>query len=355
MFTSVRSAVFFTLLAIIFTLPTFVSAQADTAGVKLRPAAIEDLANPGDTMEYEVTIENTSSEEKEYFIFTRDIVDVEAGGTPVYAEEGNEQTGYELSSWIDIDVESVTVAPDEVTSLPVTINVPENATPGSHFGGIFVSVEPPRMRSIGAGVGYQVANIVTITIAGDAVEKASIRSFVSDQYVYGSPNAAFTAQVENDGTVLIRPYGFIEIYNMLGEKVDTLSFNENQAGVFPGTQRELVAEWIDESVRIGRYTAVLSLVYGSDNRQSTLTNSVNFWILPKDVVLPAAGILAFLLLTTYLAIRFYIRNSIERAVGGRRVVRKQKRGRGMSVTALLVVVLLVVTALFLIILLALFA
>lgn len=334
--------------------PAFVHAQ-ESSGIGIKPATIEEGAEPGEHQEYTVGITNLSSTEQTYYVFTRDIVGVEAGGVPIYADEGAEKTGYELSEWVTLDVSEMTVAPGEERPLLVSIDVPEFATPGSHFGGVFVSLTPPKMRTLGASVGYQVANIISIRVAGDAVANAQIRQFSTGNFIYGESIVDFQARVENKGTILVRPIGPLEVHNMFGKRVALLTFNESKAGIFPQTTRDFEIVWEDEGPGFGRYQAVLSLVYGDQGRQSTITSTVSFWILPMNIILPALGVLAFLLLTAYIIVKLYIRNKLNVvSASSRRIVRRRRSG-GMSALLLVTVVMLAVTALFLIILLALFA
>jgi hypothetical protein len=96
------------------------------------------------------------------------------------------------------------------------------------------------------------------------------------------------------------------------------------------------------------------MVYGSEGRQSTISSTASFWILPINIILPALGVLGLLLLIVYVFIKMYVRNTIRNVSGGtRRIVRRRKNGT--SALLLVMVVMFGVTALFLLILLALFA
>jgi len=144
---------------------------------------------------------------------------------------------------------------------------------------------------------------------------------------------------------------------MFGKRVAVMTFNDSKAGVFPGSERDFEIVWEDEGPGFGRYEAVLSLLYGEQGRQSTISSTVTFWILPMNIFLPAMGVLAVVLLVTFISVKLYIRSKVRGAYGAsRRVVQQQRRGGGgMSALLLVVVVMLSVTALFLLILLALFA
>lgn len=351
-----KNAILFALLIVsFFVLSVNFALAQNTAGVSISPGLIEKPADPGQVMSEEFKITNLSNDEKTYYLFVKDISGVRDGGSPIFANENAEITGYELSSWIDLGVTEITLTPGAEQIVPITINVPENATPGSHFGGVFVSLEPPRMRNIGAAVGFEVANIVSIRINGDALESMQIRSFATDKYIYGSPNVQFSAQIQNKGNVLERPFGPMEITNMFGKRVAQLTFNESLGGVFPQTTRDFKLVWNDSGTAFGRYDVRLSLVYGENgNQRYTISSELSFWVLPWNIIKPALIVLSILLVVTYIAIQLYIRRSVRVLSQGRIVNRRRKR-QGSSVVFMVFIVMLSVTALFLLLLLVLFA
>ncbi len=354
---SVRLWSFFVTLLLAFALMSVglvSTALAQTAGVSIKPAVIEETLDPGIEKQYTVTIQNLKETEQMFYLFTRNIKGVRDGGVPVFAET-DEVTGYELADWLELPITEVLLAGNEQTSVTFTMRVPENASPGSHFGGVFISVDPPEIENSGAAVGYQVANIISIRVSGDAIEEADIRQFSTSKFLYGSQNVDFEVRIENKGNVLIRPRGPLEIRNMLGNKVGDLTFNEEQFAVFPGDTREFTnIKWEGDSIGFGRYEAVLSPVYGDYGAKKTMSSTVTFWILPWSIIGPAIGILAVILLIVFVFVRLYIRRSLAHLSHGRRVIYRQRRNNS-STLLIIMVVALTVTALFLIVLLALFA
>ena len=331
------------------------AAQAQSTGVSIKPATIEETLDPGTTKDYSITVENLNATEQLFYVFTRNISGVMEGGVPIFAADNREVTGFEISEWISLPVSEVLIPGNGTISLDFTMNVPQDATPGSHFGGVFLSAEPPGIERSGAAVGYQVANIISIRVSGDAVEQANIRQFSTSQFLYGSQNVDFAVNIENTGNVLVRPIGPLEIKNMLGNKVGNIVFNVDQAAVFPGVTREFTnINWTGDSIGFGRYEAILSPSYGDIGAKKTMSNTVTFWILPMNIIGPALGVLAVILLVVFLFVRIYIKRSLAHMNQGRRILRRRNKG-GSSATLLVVVVTLTVTALFLIVLLALFA
>lgn len=330
-----------------------------TAGVGVRPAIISEKLNPGETRQFSIQLNNLSGTDQTYYLSKKDIVGMREGGVPIYSTS-NPNTGYELSDWITLEQDQVTIPVSGSAFINFTLRVPNDASPGGHFGGIIVSINPPEIEKSGASVGYEVANIVSIRVAGDAKDLASIRQFSTSKYIYGKTDVDFSVRIENDGNTLVTPTGPLEIYNMFGEQVTVLKFNENQAGVYPKTAqseglRTFDLKWQDDGLGFGRYEAVVSLVYGDDGNKNTISSTVSFWILPMNIIGPAILILGFILLFIYIAVRMYVKRSVAMLTGGstRRLVRARNQNQFPFV--LLIVSMLSVTALFMIVLLLLFA
>lgn len=337
---------------------------AEEAGVSVKPAMIERSMDPGSSMSFEVTVKNLNSTEQKFYLFTRNIIDIINGHVPVYAKSNDEVTGYELADWVELPVTEIDLMPNEQQTFSFTINVPENASPGSHFGGVFVSVDPPEIANSGAAVAYQVPSVLSIRISGDVIEEANIRQFSTARYLHGSQNVDFQIRIENTGNVVVKPTGPLEIYNMLGNKVGNLVFNPDQSAVLPKFIksansdetgiRQFEISWEGDSVGFGRYEAIASLVYGEVDGKKTISSTVTFWILPMNIILPALGVLFFLFLMIYIFVKLYIKRSLAHVHQGRRLIQRRRRGETPA-SFLILTITLTVTALFLIVLLILFA
>lgn len=331
-----------------------VSNAQGSAGVRISPAVVEETLDPGQSKTYDAKIRNLNSSEIKFFIFTRNIEGVSDQGTPIFSTLSKEND-YGLIDWVSLSQTEIVLGPNEEKTFNFTINVPDGASPGGHFGGVFVSVDAPDIQRSGAAIGYQVGNIISIRVSGDANESASIRQFSTDKFIHGSSDINFSLRVENAGNVLVRPSGPLEITNMLGKKVETVLFNESRGAVFPLSVREYKLNWVGNGTGFGRYEATVALGYGDAGAKKTMASTVSFWVLPLDIILPALGALAFLLLVTYIMVRVYIRRTLSQiGYSGNRSVRSRRRS-GTPTGLLLIIVMLCVTALFMVALLVLFA
>jgi hypothetical protein len=328
--------------------------SAQESGISMSPATVEETLDPGTQKQHTISITNLDANEQTYYLYKRNISGVRDGGVPIFADSNLEQTGYELADWITLPTNQITIAGGEKASFDFMINVPADAS-CSHFGGIFFSVDPPEIENSGAAVGFQVANIISLRVTGECTEQATIRQFSTTKYLNGSQNIDFTVRIQNTGSVLVRPVGPLEVYNMLGNKVGSVTFNEERSAVFPNDEREYTGlNWTGDSVGFGRYEAILSPIYGESGAFKTMSSTVTFWILPMNIIGPALGVLAVILIIAFVSVRLYIRRSLAHLNQGRRVIQRRRKG-GSSEVLLLTVVTLTVIGLFMIVLLALFA
>jgi hypothetical protein len=287
--------------------PTFVLAQV-SEGLQIKPAVIEDNVNLGGLNQYSVTVHNIATVEKTFFLTTSDIKGLDDQGLPVFAKEG-EQTGYELSSWIALPQGAITLLAGETKTISFSVHVPNQASPGAHFGAIMLTNRPVAPGTSGSGIGYSVANIISLTIAGDVHEDAQLREFSTDKIIYGTPSVTFTSKIENLGNALIRPHGIITITDMFGKQVGTIEVNSTAAPVFPGSSRKYNVEWKKDGFAFGRYEAVGGFSYG-DSERKTISSTTSFWVLPLKPIAIVLGVLLALILGMYFAIRMYIRNKL---------------------------------------------
>lgn len=350
-----RNIVFSFVVLSFFLVPEHI-VRAQSAGAQLIPAKIETAVNPGDVLDEIMKVRNVSSSEQTYYLIRKDIVAVRDDNSPVFADEGAEPTSYALSTWITLSEEPIVLAPGASAEIPVHIVVPANASPGSHFGGIFVSVEPPRLRQTGAAVGYEIGSIVSLRIRGDVIENARIRSFSTDRLVYGKPSVTFISRVENPGNVLITPHGPLEVFNMFGKRVALINVNDSLGGVFPGTTRSYESVWEDKDFAFGRYQGIVALLYGEKGNETTVSATVSFWVLPANIILPIVGILVFVILAVYFGVRLHIKRTLDQyQVSSRRTTVYRRRDSGVTRLTMIAIALLAAVTLFLVAILIVFA
>ena len=328
-----------------------VSAQGG-AGISIQPSIFEEHLDPGEEYSSAVRVKNTTASPQVYYVHARDVRKLSDTGQPLFAEPG-EEISLGVASWISLPEGPINVGADQTVEIPFTIIVPQDAAPGNHLGGIFVGPKAEKLDVIGAGIGFQVVPLINIQISGNLVEKAEIHSFSTEKLLYGKPVVMFTTIVSNGGNVAVKPRGPIEIKNMFGKTVGSVSVNDTDGLVPPFGERVFTSEWEDdENIFLGRYIATVTLVYGQEER-TTIYRSISFWILPMNIILPVVLSLLIFVLGVYGIVRMYIRKNI-RAVEeatGRTIKSLPKDTAPLSRLAFIVAILLAFTIIFLLVLL----
>ena len=316
--------------------PVTASAQ-QKVGFKLSPTTIEEKVDPGVDKQFTISVQNIGQVETTLYPSAQNIIGIGADQHPIYSTV-KDQEGYELASWITYEETSLVVQPGESKTLHFTVHFPKDAHPGSHIASVFLSDKPSDIQGSGSSIGFQIGSIINLRVAGEIVENTQIREFYTTKTVYGSTPVGFTIRLENLGNVLSRPRGLIDVTNIFGKKVTSLTVNDNAAGVFPKATREFSVDWKPTDVQLGRYEAVVALAVEGVNGTQTISRLVQFWILPMNIIAPFLGGVLFFILLMYIMIRLYVRRQL---AGLRSGSVRRNQATGLSRLAAITIALLV--------------
>ncbi len=268
------------------------SVFAQGIGVGISPLTFELTANPGDAITNQVKVYNPSNAtigikmEIEDFTVMGEIGHVKL--------EPAETETYSIARWIKMEPEEFTLEPKEQKFVTFTINVPENAEPGGHYGSILAGTTAVvGGEFVGAGVAGRVGALVLLSVAGEVEENLIVKEFFAPYYSeYGPIN--FTIRFENKGTIHLKPKGFVVITNWLGKKVADVGFV--QRNVLPNSVRKIETSWDRKWLWAGRYTATLVGSYGLSNT-SLVPRVITFWAFPWKAGVGIMAVIAFFILS----------------------------------------------------------
>jgi hypothetical protein len=321
MTSAVRLGLVWTVILSVLCGPQVAWASQDSITVSVTPPLFQLSISPGETWSSSLKIVNTNPYDVTYYTSVVNFQPSGESGTgifePVIADFGTTSlSARTLAQWIALAPDPVTATRGQSIEIPFTIRVPHDAEPGGHYAAVLVGTKPPAVTESGSRVSVSsyVSSLFFVKVAGDVVEEARIREFVSDRAFYESPEATFLLRFENLGSVHVRPAGDIVIYNMWGKERGRVAINQktNFGNVLPKSIRRYTFDWSGEfsPLDIGRYSAMVTLAYGSDARR-TVTATTYFWVVPVvPVAATVGGVVGFILLFAYL-IRRYVRRVIE--------------------------------------------
>ena len=261
--------------------------SAQQIGVTVSPLTFELTANPGDTLTNTLKIYNPTDSIISIKMEVEDFKPV--GETGQVVVEPEEEAIYSLKRWVKTEPIEFTLEPREQKFVDFEISVPENAEPGGKYGSVLASTTGAIGGEItGAAIAQKVGALLLLTVAGPVKENLTIKEFSAPSFLEYGP-VPFAIRFENNGTVHVRPRGFVTITNWWGKKVADVGFS--QLNVIPGAIRKIDTSWQNKWL-FGKYTAMLVGSYGTANLPFN-PPILTFWVFPWKVAL---GIFLALLL-----------------------------------------------------------
>jgi hypothetical protein len=261
---------------------------------------------PGETIQTTVQVRNASNEPIILRSFAQDFIVKEDGKTPIPVED-TVSNRWSLAKWMTVTPNQHTLNPNEKAEMAVVIEVPEDALPGGHYA--MVIHEPVGAANIPAAdqstsaINQRVGTLFYVIVEGPINEEAYIREFEFQKFQEFGP-VPFSYLIRNQSDIHIRPSMNIDIFNLLGQKVDSIKVEGNN--IFPLNAREFAGKW-DRIWGFGLYTAKLTAAYGSTGQVATA--STNFWIIPVRIIL-AILFTILLLIAIVIAVKRYTENKM---------------------------------------------
>jgi hypothetical protein len=277
----------------------------------VEPGKIEVDVNPGDVINKDISITSRISKSTKFLITTEDFQGSQSEDQPVVLL-GDKSSPWSFKDNLVPAVTNFTLNLGDRIDLPVTINVPKNASPGGYLAAVIVSNEPQvntdtSSGATGARIISRVAVLFFIRVSGQASSSGYTEDFriANQQAIYSQTPDTFKILFNDTGNMYLVPYGNINITNMAGSNVGTIPVNAFFA--LPDSLRYLDVAWNDNGAfRIGRYTATLELNRGYGGIVDTKV--ITFWILPWKIVGPIlAGIIILVVLVYFIFSRFEFR------------------------------------------------
>lgn len=301
-YTNIAALLLNSILAVFIFSPLAVVNAEDSRSFSISPPNFELSAKPGDIISNTLKIENLSDTALNFSVRTQNF--------KAYGDEGQvslteETSSYSINEWISYKAETFTIAPKKNYLLDFTINIPNNAEPGSHFGALVVSTSDPSTTSgSGTSVVQEIGALILIRLPGDVNENATLLNFNPSQQVFTEPKIKFTSTVENIGDVHFKITPYINIYDVFGNKVQ--SYETTAKNVLPGSKR-IFNEELDFQ-GFGYYTAKLEMSYAGGNK--TLSSEATFTALYLSRSLPIV-LGAVALIVVYLSFKKRINKALK--------------------------------------------
>jgi hypothetical protein len=310
----------------LFATGSIVAAQSTSkpgtgSALEIGPPVIILKSDPGPTVTSQINLRNVSLTKQ---IVTSQVNDFGAAGEeglPKINIDAGTPSPYSIISWISPPAE-LTLNSRQVKTIPLTVKVPANASPGGYYGVVRFTATAPELKDTGVSLTPSLGALVFIRVNGDAKESMTVKSFIATDP--GKPKSAwlfeqtpinFDVRLENTGNVFEQPAGVISITDMFNKKVADVNVNLPPGYVLPHSIRKFSQELNEGQLGnrwlFGKYTAQLKLTYGAKNQ--TLNETLTFWVIPWRLILVVIVILIGLIIALIFGIKRYNRYVVNKS------------------------------------------
>ncbi len=295
-------------------------AEVSGQGLEINPPLKEVSADPGQTITIPIKLRNIS---KGPLVVTGTADDFGAkgeDGEPQLLLDEKEATRYSLKFWVK-DVPGFNLVPQEVKTAMITIAVPQNAEPGGHYGVIRFTGIPPELNGTGVSLTASLGALILLRVSGDINEKLSVADFTASKLakdgksvqrrgIFVSGPITLTERLRNEGSVHVKPVGYVSVYNAFNQRVAHLAVSNPARNVLPDSTRKFTQTWQSSNL-FGRYTAQMDVAYGTNKKLSS--QKISFWVIPYPLIISLIFILLILVLLIRWALKRYNRWIISQA------------------------------------------
>jgi hypothetical protein len=296
--------------------PTIAAAQnaPSGSGLSISPTLNELTIKPGESNHVTITLKNITVDDVIAKGTVNDFRSDNNTGNPEIITNSNVVSPNSIKKFVS-NIDDVSLNKGQQKNVVIGLDVPKDTPPGAYFGIIRYRAVPKALNAPGPGqvaLTASVGTIVLITVPGNLREQVQVNGI----HVYrGAREGSFFIKppdkigitITNFGNGFVKPFGTVEVHSTFNKAVATYQFNNpKQLGnILPNSQRTFTNSFKGVS-RIGRYTVLASVSYGSGSQ--VLTVKKDFWYVPLWLVIVLLLILAALVFLAFRAYRRYDRD-----------------------------------------------
>jgi len=212
---------------------------ATASGPTGKPAFVYNDVSPGDRLHGYAGVINYSSTPVTFTLYPADAVDTNTGGFDV-VRQGQKSIG--IGAWTTLAKSTATIPAGLEANVPFTIQVPTNATPGDHYGGIMAQISS---TSKGKGgnflVNRRVGARIYMHVVGPLHPSLEIQNLTVDYHGTVNPFAAGAATVSytvtNNGNVALAGDQIVSITSIFGTLASTPA--PRVVNLIPGASQDI--------------------------------------------------------------------------------------------------------------------
>lgn len=265
---------------------------ARNQSLELSPTKAEITMDPGNTATARFGVRNLSDQTVGVEIEAWNMLPKgEAGGVSATKQT----TPYELQTWATLSSPRLTVPAKQRREVTVTLNAPQDASPGGHYGMVRFAADAGQSGSV--AVRGVVGALLLVNVSGDAKEQGSIEeAFLKSDgkelggFFLGSKLTA-AARFKNSGNVHFPVSPQFTAESQFGGKTLDKTL-QGGSSILPGAERVYEVPW--DNVSTGYYTVQVEDSLPGDPKASQSTKILV--VTPRVAIAVGLIVLALIIL-----------------------------------------------------------
>lgn len=213
---------------------------------------------PGDTVSDVLVVDNTSAVNLVLGVYASDAFNTPEGGTDLLSAD---RDPVDVGSWVTAEQRSITVPAGGTLEVPFTVEIPEDAEPGDHTGGIVTSLtlSEPDAQGNRIQVERRLGSRIYVRVEGGVEPALTFTNLEVVHHGSRNPFAAgsltITYVVENTGNVRLRATRLVRVSPTIGSDVtveaadmpellpgNSYEFTQDVPNVWPGLATDVEVE-----------------------------------------------------------------------------------------------------------------
>lgn len=273
----------------LFGLQSISSADSSLESITLSPASKTYKVDPGQTFDDSLTVLNDGNTAYDFIVYASPY-SVESGSydKPNYTETTVRSDAY---TWVSFPKTTWRIEAHQTLKIPFAVNVKKNASPGGHYGVLFVEIQPKESSSGDTTLTRKkrVGTVIYATVSGDVNLKGQIVDVDIPWFQSRAP-VNVTSSVQNLGNSDFVTKVTYEASDVFG----TLKFRtEGEYVVLPSTTRDIVMSW-DKATWFGLFKVRVTTAFlETTNMKEVYVLVMPIWlVLITGVTIISGGIYA---------------------------------------------------------------
>ncbi|MBO9577417.1 MAG: DUF916 domain-containing protein [Microbacteriaceae bacterium] len=196
-------------------------------------------ADPGAAVSDSLDVTNRGDTTLTLGVYAADAFTTESGSIDLLTRD---EESIDVATWIELGVDSITVEPQQTVTVPFTLAVPADASPGDHVGGIVTT------STLGSGafaVERRFGSRVQVRVSGELAPELELSDvavgYGTELNPFSASTATLTYAVANTGNVRLDAHPTIVVHGPLGMLARTAAV-EDLGELLPGSSRRFRVE-----------------------------------------------------------------------------------------------------------------